>query len=899
MYQIASLFENLPVVSHSRMVNRGYGVWMVWGDSLDDSVPRSMSDFGGLLMKEGQNQAFWFFFSNDVLRVLARLQIWSRLNPMPVFAQLMPTTLLVDYKLNLSLNVSDEFTNQEVALPNEFEVLVHPQLSAEVKTISGLNLEAERNPSGLSKSGWLKLVPDQGLGYESLQKWYFILIPVGNPSDKEFIKGWRSFFSEIQVLLQKLGVQYITSEERVILPVQSLSLLRTFLRELLVLISRVRNKEGEDISYWPTVMALIPQQGMNFNDEVIRKINLDWDKLTPDCPHLRYRDAYLLGKEFAINEVRFGSDQESLEGWCNVSLNKGFESSGSDSMDVTISRRVSIGEYEDCFYCGMKNHTTSECPSRTLQGVDPNVWRQLAAINSEKFTEGFQNIDLGMQGKNDVVAEFKTLLQGSNSYENIIIKGLFNINSVSQLRTLYMVWRSRGKEWPSGINDQSPEEGELIWSAFDSLVSGDLNAAEVLVKNAMIRFSRGYQPRSLMGFLQLEMGEPEQAAFYWQEAERLCFSPLQQAYFSYLQARLKEVGGEFGEASTLYKKSFSICPNWLEPQYRRAICMVKMGFSEQAVSYFVGVIDKDPNYFNRILIDPELDRGRMIILQALGGLWDTAEADAKEVASGIESLSSDISQWFEDGHEFAADAAKFMERMSRLAKIENYVAFSHLISGVAKLKEEIEKRVEYEIKVINKKIEIFRDQLIEIRGEASWFPFPKLLTEFNADFNYCATKIHWIKSQPLNVAETFRKTQKYLIQIEDRLKKLKGRLVTLRVVRDSTLFVMLLGRNFIWLEVIFLGLALLCIPLLVYYSTNVHSNFLIDMIIRQKWEFQKGLILILSILALAVSAFKAAVVFEKRKRELFAYGEVDKNEDKGKKAKKTKKTKKIKKAKKK
>ncbi|WP_291327190.1 M48 family metallopeptidase [Desulfovibrio sp. UCD-KL4C] len=889
MYQIASLFENLPVVSHSRMVNRGYGVWMVWGGSLDDSVSRSLSDFGGMLMEEGTNQAYWFFFSNDVFRVLSRLQIWSRLNPMPVFAQLMPATLLVDYKLHLSLNVSDEFTNQEVALPNDFEVLVHPQLSTEVKKISGLNLESERTPSSLSKSGWLKLIPDQGLGYESLQNWYFILIPIGNPSDKDFIKGWRAFFSEVQVLLQKLGIQYITSEERVLLPVASLSLLRIFLRDLLILISELRNNEGEDVRYWPTVMALIPQNGMSFNDEVIRKISLDWDKLTPDCPHLRYRDAYLLGKDFAINEVRFGSEQESLDGWCNVSLNKGFESSDSDSMDVTIARRVSVGEYEDCFYCGMKNHTTVDCPSRTIRGLDQKVWKQLAAINSDKFTEGFQNIDIGMQGKENIVAEFNNLLKAGSSYESIIANALFSINSVSQLRTLYMVWRSRGKEWPNGITEQSPEEGELIWSAFESLVSGDLNGAEVLIKNAMIRFSRGYQPRSLMGFLQLELGQNEQAAFYWQEAERMSFSPLQQAYFSYLQARLQEVGGEFGEASNLYKRSFSICPNWLEPQYRRAICMVKMGFSEQAISYFVDIISKDPNYFNRILIDPELDRGRMIILQALGGLWDTAEANAKEVASGIESFSADISQWFEDGHEFASDAAQFMERMSRLAKVKNYVAFSHLISGIAKLKEEIEKRVEYEIKVINKKIEIFRDQLIEVRGEASWFPFPKLLTEFNGDFNYCATKIHWIKSQHLNVAETFRKTQKYLIQIEDRLRKLKGRLVTLRVVRDSTLFIMLLGRNFIWLEVIFLGLALLCIPLLVYYSTNVHSNFLIDMIIRQKWEFQKGLILILSILALAISAFKAAVVFEKRKRELFSYGDVDKEngkEDKGKKGKK-------------
>ncbi|WP_432737252.1 tetratricopeptide repeat protein [Maridesulfovibrio sp. FT414] len=879
MYQIATLFEKFPIVSHSRMVNRGFGVWLVWGESLEESIVRSLSDFGGMLMSEVQNQAYWFFFSDDVFRVAARLEIWARLNPMPVFMQIMPATLLVDYSLDLSLKVGDEFTSQEVALPKEFEVLVHPHLADDVKKISGLNLEDVRTPTGISRSGWIAMIPDQGLGYDSMQSWYFILIPVGNPSDKDFIKGWRSFFSEIQVLMQKLGIHYITSDVKVILPIGSLSLLRTFLRELLSVISRARNNEGE-VHYWPTVMALVPQMNMSFNDEILRKVHLDWDKLTPDCPHLRYRDAYLLGDDFVINEVRFGSEQETVDSWCHVSLRKGIKDLSSNAIEVTISRRVSVGDMDDCFYCGMKNHSPAQCPSKQLKGLDSQVWKNLAAIDNDKFNEGFQNIDLQMQGKENLVGEFSKLVAGGSGYEGIITKALFAINAVSQLRTLYMVWRSRGKEWPRGIMDQGPEEGELIWSAFDSLAGGAVGDAELLTKNAMIRFSRSYQPRALIGFIELENGNGEQAYFYWQEAERLSFSPLQQGYFIYLQGRMLEVRGDFGEASNTFRRASRLCPEWLDPLYRRAVCMVKMGFAEQAIPYFEDIIERDPHYFNRIAIDPELDRGRLTVLQALGQLWEKAEAEAKEVASGMDTLTVDLSQWFEEGHEFAEEAAKFMERMSKLVKIKNYVAFKHLTSGIARLTQEIDKRVEYEIKVINKKLEIYREELLDIQREASWFPFPKLLTEFNGDFNYCADKIYWIKTQILNQAETFRKTQQYLTGIDERLKKLRHRLVTLRVIRDSTLFVMLLGRSFIWLEVIFLGLALLCIPALIYYSKNFPTNFMIDMIIRQKWEFQQGMILILSILALAISAFRAAVVFEKKKRELFLLEEEKEEERK-------------------
>lgn len=872
MLEIDTLLEKLPTVSHSRMVNRGYGLWIAWSETLDDSVYRSLIDFGGILMSEDRNQSLWYFFTDDVFRVLARLQIWAKLNPMPVFFQVMPITLLVDYNLHPTLRVADEFASQEVAISPDLEVLVHPQLQDDVKPIPGINLEEIRHQSGLSKSGWMSMDSDQGLGYESLQSWYFVMIPVGNPSDKEFIKGWRAFFSEIQVLLQRLGLQYMTSDLTVIFPIGSLTLLKTFLKELLVLIRKVRNNEGEEVAYWPSVMALIPGKGLNFNDEIPRKANLDWDKLTPDSPHLKYRDAYLLGKDFLINEVRFGTDQESVDSWCMISLaHEGAEAAGA-GVEVTISRKVTLGDNEECFYCGMKNHLPSDCPSKVLSKYRGKIWNKLAVIDTSDFSSGFRSIDMRMQDMDDTLKEFKNLLMKGSELENILTRAIFSINAPSQLRVLKLVWRSRGKDWPKGIHESGPEEGELIWTALDYLQKGDIENADALTKRAMLRYSKGYQPRALMGFIFLEQGDPQQALFYWQESERLSYSPLQQSYFMYLQARLLEVTEQFNEASQLYKSVSNSSPEWLEPKYRRAVCMVKMGFAEQAVGYFEEIIRDESSFFNRIIIDPEMDRGRIVVLQALSDFWTESESEAKSVADSLEKLSSDISKWFEESHEFAEDAANFIERMENLTKINNFVAFQQLITGVARLTKEIGKRVDYEIKVINKKIEFYYEQLKEIQGEASWFPFPKLLTEFNRDFNYCAEKINWIKSQHLKVAETFRKTQKYLNEIDERLHKLKNRLVTLRVVRDSTLFIMLLGRTFIWLEVVFLGLALLCVPLLIYYSNNIGSHFLIDLVIKQKWEFQKGLIIIMSILALALSAFRAAVVFEKRKKELFDPG---------------------------
>jgi hypothetical protein len=188
-------------------------------------------------------------------------------------------------------------------------------------------------------------------------------------------------------------------------------------------------------------------------------------------------------------------------------------------------------------------------------------------------------------------------------------------------------------------------------------------------------------------------------------------------------------------------------------------------------------------------------------------------------------------------------------------------------------KKKLDRQVVRDVKRMQNKTEYLVERLKDIQKEASWFPFPKLLKDFNNDFNYCVEKMNWIMHQHIKGAEKFRQARTYLQEIEDRLDTLRSRLVTLRIIRDSTLFALMLGRTFIWLEVVGLGLALLGIPLIVYFTKGMESFWLLDLIREKEWEFQKGLILILSIGAFALAALKSALTFEKRKRELFQRSE--------------------------
>lgn len=868
MYSLSSLLQSLPHIQQYRLVGSGHAVWVSWAGQANSSVNHTFTDYGGILMAEERNQSLWFFSTSEAFRAVARLQVWSRLNATPLLIQILPGSFLVGLDLSLSMSVSLELSGQQANPGNEFAVWVHPKLREVVEAIPGLDLHAGTPPTGFSTGvQWKLFHADQGLDYETNLSWFFIIKPLGKMGDKESVLGWREFFSEIQTLLQRLDLKYISDvrEGHVIFPLANFRLLRTWCQEMLALVRAVKDDPKRE--YWPCVMAAVPQKGLTFTPELPRKVGLDWNRMAPDFPHLQYRDAFPLAEWFQINEVRYGAEQESLETWCNLALKAG-EGQDHGTLDVPLPRKLSQNGAMECFYCGLKCHQAQACPTRSLDKSHAEVWERLARVNMNDLVGGLRALDAALDGErlNQSLAK---LLDGGQKLENDLARALFEINSPGQLRLLQLVWRSRGKEWPSGLTQLATDEVPYVYAALEAVRKGDLDDAENQLKQASLKYMRSFQPPSLLGFVAMERGDLHQAAFYWQEAERLSYTPLQQGYFLYLQARALEIQGECKEAATLYRQAGTSSPSWIDPVYREAVCLVKMGFTSQAMDILDKLIDQDSNVFNRILIDPELERGRMQILGSLWDKWHEAETRSAEEKALVTRLSSEIAQRFEDNHDYFEPAQERLERMRKLTEISNYVAYSELVRGLDAFTRDLNIQVESEIKRIKARMEAAYSRLKDIQREAAWFPFPKLLRDFNRDFNFCVEKMNWIRNQPLTVAENFRSGLRFLNEIDERISQLQKRLVTLRIVRDGSLFVLMLGRAFIWLEIIGLGLALVTIPALIYSSRYLAHNWLVSLILDQKWEFQKGLVIILSVLALGLAAVRTAFGFEKRKKQLF------------------------------
>lgn len=876
---IADLFKNLPFVKDVHMSASGIALWICWEGNLDNAVPQTLQDYGGLSVVSDRDQSLWFFFSSDVFLALARLAVWAQFNPLPVSIEVIPARLLLSVRRQMSLAIDTTLMRQEILIPQSLQIWVHPKAKESAGVLPGITYTRATQLKGLANQEWEHLEADARLPYTSAQGWYSLIRPLGNPLDKRFQSGWRFMTSKIEEILQKLKLKYNLNNNYIMVPLENLRLFRSWMRDVLTFLDGAKSEQD----YWPCVCVVVDRKGLNFNNELPQKVGINWNNLMPDFPYMSYRNAFLLGEGFQITDLHFSSTHSSMDSWCTVALGEGGQLTDG-TIPILVAGQLIFGEGQGCFYCGARNHDASECPSKRMRLSGADLWKNFTDMSIEGINESFRSIEQQLAA-NGLDGYTKLLTEGSS--EGRLLRMIFEIDLPLQLRIVERVWLTTGREFPTSADDWSKgkeiltREDSPAWPFLDRLMKihpSELSTFEKDLQIVTQRNPRDHKLRALQGFCAAEKGDMQKAQECWKHAETLAGSGLYQAWYLLLQGRALEIQSRFSEASEFYQNSLRLYPQWQEAEYRQVVCQVKMGFAEQIQPRILHMVEQDPTIFNRFLIDPELERGHLIILTALYPHWTDNKHLADEEKAQVDRLLKEVDCWFAQDHAVAQKLRQRLLDLNNQSSLDNYLAYQNLVRTRPLIEKDFTIQVQEEIEDLKSRFKNYLGILETVRDEAAWFPFPKVLVEFNRDFNECAGIINWAFRSNFHEADSFKRAQGYVPTIVELLTKLEKRLRFLRVVRDSTLFVLILVRTFFWVEVAGIILCIIFVPAIAVFGQEFGLGWLKTMIRANHWELQKVLVIILSVMSLGVAALRTTLVFEKRRDSLLANARAQREE---------------------
>ncbi|GAB6058256.1 hypothetical protein [Desulfonatronum parangueonense] len=865
MYLLSDILKSLSSIENPRLVLSGFGVWVVWNNkNANTTIHQTLIRFGGQKIIVSANQSLWFFQNSQVYPALARLLIWAKIDPEPVLIQVLPAKILIGESLrNLSLSIPNQLKEQKVLPGESLDVWIHPDLVQHAKTFSGLSAEQRPPAYGMSSLNWHTLLVDPGFSLDAALSWFFFVKPVQDTGNEQYALRWKNFYIRLKGMLDRLGIRYIYQHKLLFFRIDGLALLTTWCKELLTTISHVKSEDQN--FYWPCLYNALTPNGLAFTDDLPNKVALDWDRLPPDEPHLPLSAGLLLREDFEITFLD-PSGTLKLDSICRVSL----RTSGPTqrpTLEFPVSAVTSAGKETPCFYCGMKSHRLSQCPSRQIFNQDQGVWNKIGSLDHKEFAQAVKKLDQ-LVGNGNLSANPDILL--AEAPESLFLKAVFEINFPVQQRMIRLVWRCRGKEFPDGLRQLTQPDGEYVWAALENARSNNYAQAERMMQQAILRTSKNYQPHVLLGFIALETDNQRKAEAHWRDAHNLSYTPLQQAYLLFLKGRLREVQGAYDQAHGLYGEALALSPKWPEPRYRQGVCTTKKGFLDQAWVLFAELMAENPHIFNRILIDHELERGRSFLLTSMSGPWAVAQHRAAREQNDLHQLSTKLSTWFEADNSFRRDAEERIKHIQEKKDVQNYVMFSRTITAGKNLQKDTDRKIKEAVAAIKMRGRDNIDRIRSMYEEICYFPFPRLIRKINGYYNKGGRILQSISKMDLHNGKTYRQALVQMQEVEDILQKMNKRMKSVKLIRESSLFVLFLSKRFLWLAIFGLLASIVVVPVLLHTIQQSGSAWAAEWLTDQRWQVQRTVSLIMVIISGTIAAVWTSLGYEKQKKKYLA-----------------------------
>jgi class 3 adenylate cyclase/tetratricopeptide (TPR) repeat protein len=336
-----------------------------------------------------------------------------------------------------------------------------------------------------------------------------------------------------------------------------------------------------------------------------------------------------------------------------------------EEADKPLAFRDFRGAYRECFYCGLREHAATKCPSKQLTR---NIGRleRLGYLPLQEILTLFQQEDLNTTASPESPGQH-------------IFDAFYEIFLPYQLRFLIRVWLATSEDWREVERQQtvtvSPLAGTRLWRGFDCLRVGRLDEAQRFLLAAMDSNPGDYKPYITLGFLAMEKADPFTALQYWRKGLSLATNNLQAAYLHLLIHRLYSINGKTQLALQELRKALSKDFYLYEAKYRQVALSAKEDNDDQTLTKLQKLIQDDRVVYLKVLLDPAFAPLRAKLQPLLSTLLKEVQSIALDHMKRITEELNALREWYQQPTAELVAMERAVDRMRQHIKSESYFGY--------------------------------------------------------------------------------------------------------------------------------------------------------------------------------------------------------------------------------
>lgn len=855
--QLDEILSNYTPQKHT-ILAEGEGV-LVWIHSPKQKLAslQMLAMYGGIEIISSNTDAVYFFralsfvpfallYKSIILRYEASVYV-------------LPSTLYIeqDNSLHLQYQSGIKYVESSDASPStniEEKLYLHDSLVHVFSQQTGVSLVESQH------EGWYKCEVHRNATIPQTLLWNVVIksaIPITGEKKSSLL--WQSTLQTIEEFLRNKRLQVAKHNSSFLqLVFSSQEQLRMFLFDYANFITVHTQEVGEDTFTATTVIATLQRNTSMFSANIDTYYTFNTAEVIFNHCHTTLYDALLINRDF---EILPSSEQTSFDSWA-VLLDK--QELYKKDVQVLSPVSVSIGE-KQCFYCGMRNHSSSDCPTHVFPWTQdlPYIWEKVGAYPFAELIELSKAMEHSFE--DHISLQEMIELYSEDSPKGVFIQALFSIPLSLQLRSLPAIL-SRKLQDNHSYKRLNKQEAQIQY--FNKrIMAKDFQQVEYEL-NELIQQSKEYRYYTFLGFINIEKGDYVKAINYWKEAQRLSYTPKLVVWHLHLQGRAYEVIGEYNNALSVYKQALQLDSNSKDVRYRYIVTLIQMGRVETAMKLLERHLQTAPEDFVKILFDVQARQGYLEITRLFSRMLEEYASRVEQVEKEMTSDSKNIEIWGRyDPTTFKTLYNDFNKHFEQRTK-KDFLTYSVILEKYTQYEENLHKNITSAIECTMQRVERVFSKLLILREHLKAIPLRSQLQDFSRQLESNISALERMDRHSLERADYFEILVTKLDEIEDKMEEMEYSIYFMQMVRDSSLFMVLFLRNFIIIEIIVAILIVSGIPTLFYYAT--HIGFLSGGMpeFHIQWNLQKNTMIVATGIVFILVGSSTLLRFKKRKREI-------------------------------